>query len=173
MRSILRIGVGGLAVALALAALPTLAAEGRIPLWQPTALAGPGIDGKYIVTRNMASAGGPVIGILGTGSENIDIDLNGMTLTGAAGAHVVDVQNVKTFVLRNGTIQGEPVDPAGNGVNVVTSGEIVIEDLTINGGIMTGIWLQQSEPEIAFAIRRNVINEPNGDGITIQGQGFT
>ena len=86
--------------------VPALAAEGRIPLWEPTVLPGPGIDGKYIVTRNItAPVGGTVISVIGTGQEEVDIDLDGKTLFGdaAGAANIIEVFDVRTVVIRNGS----------------------------------------------------------------------
>jgi hypothetical protein len=164
--------ITGCSLLVMLLAGTALGAEGRIPVWQPGPL-NPGTTGSYIVTRNLASVGGPVISVAGSGVENIDIDLNGMTLTGGFGMDVINVTNVKTLVLRNGTLESEDTGAGGNGVTVITAGEIVIEDLTIHRGLMTGIAVFQTFPEIAFAIRRNLIYEPEGDGIMIQGSGET
>lgn len=162
MSRLLRAAGCCLALVLASAAL---ADEGRIPIWQPVNL-GAGDTGTYVVTRNVANLGGPVINIVGTGVENIDIDINGMTLTG--GAHVVSVSNVATFVLRNGTLEAETAAALGDGVNVTNhAGEVVLEDLTIQRGVGNGIFIGDGVE--TFAIRRNMILNPFGDGILING----
>ena len=172
MPKFVRVAGCGLILVLLAGAIPVLGAEGRTPIWQPVTL-GAGSTGKYIVTRNLVSVGGPVITVAGSGGENIDIDLNGMTLIGAAGAHVIDVSDVKTFVLRNGTIEGGPDGTSGDAVHVYIPGEVVIEDLTIHAGVARGIAIYQNAPELAFAVRRNLIYEPEGDGIFVQGTGDT
>ena len=155
-----RAACGGLVLLLSLVALPVFGAEGRTPIWQPTTL---GSTGKYIVTRNIVSAAGPVITVAGSSTENIDIDLNGMTLTGGGGGHVVDVSNVATFVLRNGSIDAQ--EGAGDGVHVTNTGEVVIEDLTIQPGMVQGIFI--GENVHSFAVRRNLIRLPSDDGIQV------
>ena len=91
------------------AVLPDMYAEGRIPVFLDGTIIG--ADGRYIVTRNIVSGGaGPVITIA---ASNVDLDLNGFTLTGAAGITVIDIppppplvpQDLKIY---NGTIVGEP-----------------------------------------------------------------
>jgi hypothetical protein len=87
----------------ALAAIPSLAAEGRIPIpftspvVTPIVIAAPG---RYVLTRPLkATAPGPVIDVavgVGVGLSEVDIDLNGFTIdatpfAGAIGIRVTSV----------------------------------------------------------------------------------
>ncbi|MCP3979504.1 MAG: hypothetical protein GY716_09270 [bacterium] len=139
------------------------AEEGRIPIFEPVVLTS---GGKYIVTRDISSSFN-IIQVNGTGTEVVEIDLNGFTLTlgpeptGTA----IQVQNVKTFVLRNGSVVC--ADPFHYGIDVQTTsadGGAVIEDVKVRGGLF-GIWLHTAAN---IALRRNFITESN-IGALIQG----
>ena len=89
-----------LAILLATVA-PAFAGEGRIPIWEPTAITA---AGKYIVTRNINGPPGvPVIDILASG---VDIELNGQTLVGS-GAPVIRAVGHDTITIRNGSVFGD------------------------------------------------------------------
>jgi parallel beta-helix repeat protein len=161
--------VSSAAVALALCA-PALAAEGRIPIWAPTSLVGPGTDGKYIVTRNVAPPGGSsAIFVSGTGTEEIDIDLDGKTLFGdpLGAASIVDVSNVGTLVLRNGSVRAMGPPAGGDSVRVSNVQKVIIEDLRIEGG-GAGIHLLAVSN---FAVRRNVVVSADPFGIWAESAG--
>jgi hypothetical protein len=87
-----------------LAALPgaLLAAEGAAPIWQPTTITQPG---KYILTRNVnASSVAPVITIA---ASNVDLDLNGFTITQTTNDSVViRADDVNGLSIHSGTITG-------------------------------------------------------------------
>ena len=170
MRKLIVLSSACLVAALMLT-VPALAAEGRIPLWEPTVLPGPGITGKYVVTRNIAApAGGTAISVLGTGQEEIDIDLDGKTLFGdpAGALNIIEVIDVRTVVIRNGSLRALGPPAGGNSVFISNVQKVILEDLRIeDGGI--GISLKGSP---SFAIRRNVIVGADPVGIQIEGAGL-
>ncbi len=150
---------------LCLFAVPvTRADEGRIPLYQRTGLdweAG-AISGKYILTRDITVGGTAIaIDIRGSGVENIELDLNGFTVTGGVNSSaVIRVRGagVRTFVLRNGTVVGGNSDYEAAVIKVLgdetdPSDSVTIEDLKIIAGGMAieGTWVTN------FQVRRNVI----------------
>ena len=145
----------------ALAATLSLAAEGRIPVWDPgTVLA---TDGKYIVTRNMAIAAGPVITI---GGPNVDIDLNGFTLAAGGGTPVISVlAGVDHVTIRNGVLDG-------GGVGIEVPGptrKVDIEDVKVHDVTGAGIHLGNVE---GAAIRRVEVTDTGAEGISWDGPGF-
>jgi len=77
-----------------------MAAEGRTPVFAPTVIV---MDGKYIVTRNiMGSGAAPVVEIA---AANVDLDLNGFTLTEPGGGFaVILVSAFSEVTIRNGTL---------------------------------------------------------------------
>lgn len=153
-----------------LLALPALAAEGRVPIFQPTVIAGPGADGKYILTRNIAAplGSGAAIQVLGAGTEEVDIDLNGFTVFGdpAGGVDVIEASGLRTLRIHNGSVR--PLGPPpGTGVSVQSTGRVILEDLRIADG-ETGISLTEVSN---YMVRDNVVNGA-GVGILIQGAGI-
>ena len=86
-------------------ALPALAAEGRIPIWQyPTIITAPG---KYIVTRNISAAGGPMP-VIQIQVPDVDIDINGFTLdaSGSPVPVIYIIDDIVDVVIRNGNLVG-------------------------------------------------------------------
>ncbi len=145
-----------------LIAIPAVAGEGRQPIYQPTTINAPG---KYVVTRNISAAGMgvPVIDIR---SGDVDVDLNGFTLTGDALFPVVLALKVDNVTVRNGTVKdgetgvrfkGDPDDPPYR--------KAVAEDINAIGGTW-GIWLSDYTD---FAVRRNNVTSTGGDAILVQG----
>ncbi|HEX4826097.1 MAG TPA: right-handed parallel beta-helix repeat-containing protein [Candidatus Polarisedimenticolaceae bacterium] len=139
-----------------------LAAEGRIPVWAPgTVLAA---DGKYIVTRNIAGGGGAVIVI---GAPNVDLDLNGFTITGAAGSPVISVAGGSDHTsIRNGVLMGGAV-----GIDVPgPTRKVDIEGVKIHDPAGAGIHLGDVE---GAALRWNEITDTAAEGISWDGPAFT
>jgi parallel beta-helix repeat protein len=148
-----------IAVSFALAATLSLAAEGRTPVWSPgTVLAA---DGKYIVTRNMSIAAGPVLTI---GAPNVDLDLNGFTLSAGGGAPVISVLGGSDHVaIRNGVITGGAV-----GIDVPgPTRKVDIEDVRIHD---TGTGIHAGDVDGA-AIRRVEVTDATAEGISWNGPG--
>jgi hypothetical protein len=138
-----------------------LAAEGRTPVFLPGVVLG--ADGKYIVTRNLSIAAGPVITIAG---PNVDLDLNGFLLSGG-GAPVISVMGgVDHVTIRNGVLAGGPI-----GIDIPgPTRKVDIEDVKIHNPTgAQGIHLGDVE---GAALRRNEITDTPAEGIAWDGAGF-
>ena len=81
----------------------SLAADGAIPIWEPTTINQPG---RYVVTRNITHNVNPVISI---DADNVFLDLNGFKIEGDAqifAADVILVSGDGVTPARDGTAQG-------------------------------------------------------------------
>lgn len=126
---------------LLISTLPALAAEGAIPIFEPTTITEPG---HYVVTRNISSSS-PIITI---SSSRVDIDLNGFELTGGTTAPVITGSTVQDVLIRDGSVV------AGNpGIYFEISGQITIENTAVRGSGGIGIHLNGSE----YTVRRCTI----------------
>lgn len=154
-----------------------LAEEGRIPIYEPVVLDGSlgEISGRYVVTRNITAAGGqPVIEIIGsTGTEQLEIDLNGFALlsdvatTGASG--VVDVRGVASIELRGGTVATTVAPPTqGAGILVVDSDEVVVEDVVVKDAWF-GVRIDSAE---LFRVRGCLVNRADSLAISVVDSGI-
>lgn len=143
-----------------LAAGPALAAEGRTPVFAPGPIAA---TGKYILTRDIVGTGvGPAIDIT---VGDVDLDLNGFTVSNAGGGGPAILVSVP--VARQVTIHDGTLSDSGGGIDAPAGGEkIVIEDVKIQGSSAFGIHIFDIQ---SIAIRRAVITAPAGDGILIDG----
>jgi len=122
-----------------LVAVPLLAGEGRIPIWEPTTITEPG---HYVVTRNIASDS-PIITI---GSSRVDIDLNGFELTGGTTTPVIMGATVLDVRIHDGSVVG------GNpGIYFEVSGQITIENTVVNDSASIGMQFIES---CGYIIRR-------------------
>jgi len=156
-----RIASAGLALLLAMTAIPALAAEGRIPVWQPISIS-PGGEGMYILTRDILASGAPAITIM-PGTVAVDINLNGFTIYGAAGFNVIQAVGVDSLTVRNGTIMGG----GGDGIFTMECRKVVVEDVKVQFTDTNGISLNYVAN---FAIRRNIIHAAaHGVGILVDG----
>lgn len=167
---------GSLALALVVVAAPAFAAEGRIPVWAPltiTCPCPPGTGpGKYVLTRDVsavAGGGAPAISVIGVAGalEEVEIDLNGFTVFGDPGGltDVIFASNLRSLTIRNGSVRALGPAPPGDVIHVIDTQKVVIEDVkTLDGG--TGINLERV---LNFAVRRNVVVNPGGDGIRADG----
>jgi parallel beta-helix repeat protein len=145
---------------LGLTALPVLAAEGRIPIWQPIQIF-PGGEGKYILTRDVvANAAQPIAIDILPGTVAVDIDLNGFTIYGIA--HAIQAVGVDSLTVRNGTIMGSNMD----GIHALECRKVVIEDVKIQFTQGYGIALLNVQN---FAVVRNIIVHTGNEGIYIDG----
>jgi parallel beta-helix repeat protein len=136
-----------------------LAAEGRTPVFLPGTLLG--VDGKYIVTRNLVGGAGAVITI---GAPNVDLDLNGFLLTGAGGPVISVLAGVDHVTIRNGVLAGGSIGidfPGGPAAR-----KIDIEDVKIHNPATQGIHLGNVE---GAALRRNEITDTGSEGIAWDG----
>jgi parallel beta-helix repeat protein len=140
-----------------------LAGEGRTPVFAPGTVLG--AEGKYIVTRNIVGGGGPVISITG---PNVDLDLNGFVLTGAAGAAVITVAaGVDHVRIHNGLLSAGVI-----GIDIPgPTRKVDIEDVKIKG-IAGGAGIHLGDVEGA-ALRHNEITDTGAEGIAWDGPGFT
>jgi len=155
----------GFAVAVSLVwTSPVAGGEGRIPIWKPMTL-GPGDEGMYILTRNVTAAlGAPVIELL-PGVGQVDIDLNGLTLTGLDD-DVIRGNDIGSLTVRNGTLLG-----GLEGIHIQDAREVVVEDVKVRNPASTGITLYSVR---AYALRRNIITAETeiGAGIAVDNYGF-
>ncbi|MCP3979501.1 MAG: right-handed parallel beta-helix repeat-containing protein [bacterium] len=156
-----------LAALLLLPLAPAHSEEGRIPIFEPTTLTA---SGKYVVTRDIVP-GGPqpeAIIVAGTGSELVEIDLNGFTLTSqlSAGANAISAGGVRKLTIRNGTIATEAGDPScisATGGSGRTS--VIIEDVVGTCGTQ-GITLVSWKN---ITVRRSSIEAFDGAALAITG----
>ncbi|MCP3977969.1 MAG: hypothetical protein GY716_01380 [bacterium] len=146
------------------------AEEGRIPIFEPVVLDGTtsNISGNYVVTRDITAAiGTSVIRIIGNGTDqNVEIDLNGFTLTTVnGGLSVIEVTGLENFTMRNGSVVGGDDDEDTVFVTGTDGDEdlVIVEDVKIKGGD-EGLYLDKVTN---FAIRRNLVVETLGSGIRV------
>ena len=145
--------VATLVLLAAVCAVPLPAAEGRTPIWQPTAINAPG---KYILTRDVVVAAGSVIVI---NTDHVDIDLNGFRVETGAPVPVISGIGKNNLTIRNGTVAG-----GGAGISLSSGQNFVIEDVKVVGAGLGGIELFDMT---AFAIRRVHVSNCGTIGIAI------
>ncbi len=138
----------------AMAAVPTLGAEGRTPIWEPVVISDPG---KYIVTRDIAAAGGPIIDII---VDNVDIDLNGFSLE-TGGADPVIVGGGSNISIRNGVLLAGAM-----GIRLQPAQNVTIEDVKSQGSGGSGIEIFDAT---GYALRRNHVIDCSTIGIAVGG----
>jgi hypothetical protein len=154
-----------LLLAVAGAAAPLLAAEGRIPVWQPIQIVpapNPGFnEGTYVVTRDVqAMPGLPIIDV-NPNTVAVTIDLNGFTLYGLD-QPVIRARGVDSVTIRNGTIMS-----GIDGIRAESCRKVVIEDVRIEFSQQYGIALFDVP---SFALRRNVVVSTCFEAILVDGQ---
>jgi parallel beta-helix repeat protein len=142
------------------ASLPARSDEGRIPIFaSPTLIAAPG---KYFLTDNLMSP--PIGSTITVAAGNVDIDLNGFTLTGSGLQPSITATGVVGLRIHNGSTLG-----GGASIHVEDSTAVVIEDidsfaaqpLSPAGAIdLAGV--------TQFVVRRNLVHDVNGVGIRVQ-----
>jgi hypothetical protein len=151
-----------------LVALPAVAGEGRIPVWQyPTTINAPG---KYIVTRNITGGGGiPIITIAAT---DVDLDINGFTLdqTAAGGAPVILISgNPDTLdvdvVIRNGILLNGTQSILRDASTGQAGDRVVIEDIQSRSATRSAIHLWSINEVV---VRRANIMWPGEHGIWLE-----
>ena len=134
-------------------ALPTIAGEGRTPIYQyPTVITQPG---KYIVTRDINGGGGPAP-VIDVQASPVDIDLNGFTLSNFGGtAPIIYTFGGVPLTIRNGTLMG-----GTTGIEVFTGADdipmykVIIEDVNVMNPERYGTYLYLISD---FALRSNNI----------------
>ena len=113
-------------LAAVLFALPaaTGAAEGRNPLFAPGPITA---SGKYVLTRNIAGTGAaPAISVQ---APQVEIDLNGFTVTNGNGDDCIQVlSSTARLTVRNGTISD-----CHSAVYAGAATQVVVEDVTVSG----------------------------------------
>ena len=141
--------------------LPAWGAEGRRPVWVPGTILG--VDGHYIVTRDIVGAAGPIIDIA---APRVTLDLNGFTLENAGGAGPVIVISgpVVEVTIRNGNIFGGSESiiripgPVGR--------TVIIEDIQSKGAAADAIRIEDVRN---VEIRRTNVIDAGGNGIAVVG----
>ena len=142
-------------------ALPAWGAEGRTPVWVPGTILG--VDGAYIVTRDIVGGAGPIIDIA---APRVTLDLNGFTLdnTGAGIAAIIISGPVVEVTIRNGTIVGGTESifrlpgPPGRSV--------IIEDIRSEDAVADAIRLEDVRN---VEIRRVNVLDAGGHAIAVVG----
>jgi len=130
------------------AALPLIAADGAIPIWEPTTITEPG---KYVVTRDIS-------GGIGIEADDVELDLNGFTIADASTQIVA--YDVQGLVLYNGYTQGE------EHVFLTNVTDFVVRGLVFNGG--------EDGLRISGSSRGLVENNfANVEGILVEGSHIT
>lgn len=171
-------------LATALATVPAArAAEARIPISGKTTISAPG---TYFVSRAISGAG-PLITV---SANDVEIDLNGFSLTPTSGAGVY-ASNVDRLTVRDGFIAGgqsavrlENVDGAriedisasgagSHGLTITGTTQVVIRDVTIRTSVGDGIYFDASAlaAPAQVEIARAQILGPSGAGITLVNAG--
>ena len=130
-----------------LTALPVLAGDGAIPIWEPMTITEPG---HYVVTRNI-TAPDAIMTILGI--ADVHIDLNGFTLESTSSGNAVYAIGASELTVRNGTIKVADLW-------VGSSPHVVIEDIKFEGG---GIRTDLSTD--SMTIRRNLFRNSSSYAI--------
>jgi parallel beta-helix repeat protein len=147
-------------------ALPAIAGEGRIPIYQyPTVIGAPG---KYIVTRDIRGGGLPVIDI---NSHNVDLDINGFNLEETTGAApvIAITGDLVDVVIRNGNLIGGS-NSIDRGFGAAQEGDrVVIEDVQTKYAAQASIHLWGLREVV---IRRANIISPGGHGIWLERAGI-
>jgi parallel beta-helix repeat protein len=153
-----------LLVAMSAVLLVTPAFSGTTtPIYMPTVIT---TSGTYQVVKNISSSTGNVIDVVGTGLEDITIDLNGFTLTTGAGFDGIHAVNVRTLTVQNGTIS-DPGAPGGTGVYAMNVASVQINTLTTLG-LGTGVLLQAV---VSFDVGGCKILGSSTYGIEVDGNG--
>ena len=159
-----------LVTVLCLVALPALAGEGRIPVFEWTEITKPG---KYIVTRNLPF--NPTDAIIRINVSGVDLDLNGMTLdqTGNPGSEVILIPFTETDItIHDGTlIGGFNGITLGQGVAPVPGGgdgRLIIERVTIKDPTRAGVNRTGTAPiGNGLTVRNCVIQGAGTHGIKV------
>ncbi len=119
-----------------LAAVPAMAGEGRIPIYQATTIMAPG---HYVLTRDIAGAagGGPVIGIQ---ADGVTLSLNGHTIMGQPSDPCIQFSG-QAGTSGGVTITGGTLMGCQDGIHVTNAERrhVVLSDLTIVGVADAGV----------------------------------
>jgi nitrous oxidase accessory protein NosD len=147
--------LGGLFALTAIACL-SFADEGRIPVFEQTTISAPG---SYVVTRNITAPGGDVVTI---DSDDVTLDLNGMTLTNSSvsgGDAVIEISDGKSNIeIRNGRLSGGSI-----GIyyySVANKTRVVVENIECIGAADYGIMI--NPVEYAEVLNCRIVNTGTG-----------
>ena len=137
---------------------PARAAEGRIPIFQPSTVITE--QGSYYVTQNLIGTGAaPVIRVA---VSSVDVDLNGFTLSGGVGpAAVIVIDAVDNVRIHGGVLTG-----GGRSIDVPVAGLFyTIEDISASASSGAGIrWANGG----GLLIRRVQILHAGAEGILLE-----
>lgn len=176
--------LGVLAVAASSAAL---AAEGRIPIYEPTTISTPG---SYVLTRDidLGSASGSAITI---SVDGVTLDLNGKTILSDGGNDLILINYTTPAVIgvtvRNGRISGgyaaiyappsgtnrvtlENIhisNTAGAAVELMHVRQLRITNCTIDGAGSSGIYVDSVGDAFPAIIEGNIITDSDGSGMDL------
>ena len=138
--------------------VPALAVEGHIPISAPVTIGAPG---RYVVTQNITAAA-PIIIV---NSNDVDIDLNGFTLTNtAAGTPVISSNGFSQLTVHDGTIHG-----GLNSIYAFFGTTVVIENIKTEAAVGTSIYLSVVTN---FVIRHSIVHFAGTRGIDVDGTGL-
>jgi hypothetical protein len=149
-------------LAAGLCAVPeaTRAAEGRIPLFAPGPITA---SGKYVLTRDIAGNG--MEGAIAVHASQVEIDLNGFTISNNNGEDCIQLLNTGArLVVRNGNLRNcHSAVWAPDGI------QVVVEDVTVR---TVGNSINVHEVD-TIAIRRVTVESTGlGDAIGIYSPGI-
>jgi parallel beta-helix repeat protein len=147
----------------AVAVLPlyVCADEGKTPIYDPDTTITE--SGSYIVTRDITATDSPAISIVAPVADvSVTIDLNGYTVTGAAGQPVVDASGFFDIFLTNGTLSG-----GSNGFRAKNGGvkaRVRIENLVIANTSGHGIHVETDGGGF-MNVKASRVSSAGGNGI--------
>jgi hypothetical protein len=111
-----------------LTAMPVFAADGAIPIWEPTTITQPG---KYVLTRNIINADSVII----IESNDVALDLNGFTVeTTVIFSAAVEVREVDNVAIENGYIRAASMGIFMPFVNGDTLASLIVRNASVFGG---------------------------------------
>jgi len=139
---------------LLLLAAPSWAEDGAVPVYEPVVISS---SGRYVVTRAFSGANPIQVAV-----DDVDIDLNGFTLTSTSGAVVAIADGVTDVSIHDGHLTGGSdgivylsavasrlrvrnvdIDATGYGIRVATAAkEVTIAGCNIVGVSQDGIYLE-------------------------------
>ena len=154
--------LAGLALAGAAAVTPLPAANGDIPIYQPTTITAPG---RYVVTRDITAQGDVIV----LQSGGVSLDLNGHTITSITGSGVVlDLVGAVVPIddVANGRIVGGVTGIKG--VNIPAGTTLIVDKVGITGPIDDCI---DMPGPARVVVRDSVLRGCGRDGIRMTGNG--
>ncbi len=154
-------------VVLGCAGAPSGAADGRVPVYQPTTISQPG---SYYLTRDLTGAAGAAV--IDIASDDVTLDLAGHTLRVTGAGYGITAGNRSGVRIANGRIVGGYVGMS------LFAGSYVVEHMDVRGqtsttGLPTGIQIfaNVGSPPARAVVRDNQVagaNGSSGRGIFLQ-----